>query len=139
MAMSSKNHFLALLIISIVPVFFSSISVADEAEYRIVFQGGWTLEPLPGGAHFSPLVGATHFARDEIFAVGALASTGVERVAELGSTTVIVNEINAKIQNGTAGSLVLRAGDIGPDSVISIDITVNSEHPRLSLLTMIDT
>ena len=111
--------------------------VADEAEYRIVFQGGWTLEPLPGGAHFSPLIGATHAEPNEIFAVGELASLGVERVAELGSTGVLVNEINSKIQDGSVGSLILRAGNIGPESVVSIDVTVSAEHSMLSLLTMI--
>ena len=136
--MNLENIFIALsCAVAVLALPTDLVADEDQAEYRIVFQGGWTLEPLPGGAHFSPLVGATHAESNEIFAVGELASPGVERVAELGSTGVIVNEINAKIQNGMAGSLILRAGNIGPESVASIDITVSAEHSKLSLLTMI--
>lgn len=109
----------------------------DEADYRVTFEGGWTLQPLPGGAHFTPLIGATHSEPGEIFAVGQMASPGVEDVAEIGSTTALAGEINQKIQAGTVGSLILRPGNIGPSSTVTIDFTIDSEHHLVSMLTMI--
>ena len=133
--MKTKLSVLILLLFAVCTTIEAEIEA--EAEYEITFQGGWTLEPLPGGAHFSPLVGATHAAVDEIFAVGGLASPGVEQVAELGTTGVIINEINSKIQNGVAGSLIFRSGNIDNEATVSTTVTTNVDHSRLSLLSMI--
>ena len=132
-----RNAIKSLVLILLCLTAFNGSLSADEAEYQITFEGFWTLEPLPGGAHFSPLIGATHSQSDEIFAVGSMVSPGVENVAELGSTDVLVNEINAKIQSGTVESLILRPGNVGPEQTVLVDFSVSSDYPLVSLLTMI--
>ena len=110
---------------------------ADEAEYRLTFTGGWTLKPLPGNAHFSPLVGATHAEADAIFAAGGLASPGVENVAELGTTGVIVSEINSGVADGSLGSLILRPGNVGPAQTVIVDFVATPEYSLVTMLSMI--
>ena len=125
-------------ICSVLLVAFASMPVfCDEAEFQITFEASWTLQPLPGNAHFSPLIGATHSAADEIFSVGTMVSPGVENVAELGVTNLLQSEINQKIANGTVGELILRPGNVGPANTVTVDFTADSENSLVSMLTMI--
>lgn len=121
----------------VLAMFFAPCCFANEAQFRLAFSGHWNLKPLPGNAHFTSIVGATHAKPDEIFAIGGLATQGVENVAEIGSPNALVIEINNKIAEGAVGSLVLRPGNIGPEQNIVFDIVVDADHPHLSLLTMI--
>ena len=126
------------LIFSVIAVAFVAGSCfGDEAEYRITFNGGWTLQPLPGGAHFTPIIGATHAQSDAIFSIGGLASPGVENVAETGSTGVLAFEINQMVADGTAGTLILRPGNIGPAAEVTVDFSASSDHSMMTMLTMI--
>ena len=111
--------------------------IGDEAEYRITFNGGWTLQPLPGGAHFTPIIGATHASPDAIFSIGGMATQGVENVAETGSTGVLAGEINQMISEGTAGTLILRPGNIGPVAEVTVDFSASPDHSMMTMLTMI--
>ena len=60
----------------------------SEAAYTLTFQGAWTTavtpDGVPGGAHFSRLVGAVHNAGVTFLASGGTASAGVELMAETG-------------------------------------------------------
>ena len=109
----------------------------DDAEYRLTFVGEWNQQPLPNGAHFTPLIGATHGSPGAVFSVGSLASQGVENVAETGSTPELIGEINAGIAGGTIGSLISRPGNIDNVQTITFDFTVSSDHSLLTILTMI--
>lgn len=134
-----RNKFV-LALLSACVIFFSipnQKTIADEAEYRLTFSGAWTLQPLPGGAHFSPLVGATHRQAGAIFSVGGSATIGVENVAEIGSTSALQTEINDGIAAGDMESLLLRPGNIGPEQDVTIEFSVTTEHSLLTLLTMI--
>ena len=62
---------------------------SGAANYVLSFYGLWKQDrhpntALPGGAHFSPLVGCSHGSDYVMWRVGAKASAGVELVAETG-------------------------------------------------------
>ena len=59
------------------------------ANYTLSFYGLWKRDrhpstALPGNAHFSPLVGCSHGSDYVMWREGAMASAGVESVAETG-------------------------------------------------------
>jgi len=59
------------------------------ANYTVSFYGLWKrdrhpMTNLPGGAHFSPLVGCSHGSDYVMWRAGRKASSGVEQVAETG-------------------------------------------------------
>ena len=60
----------------------------ETATYTMTFQGLWTVDDItdasmPGGAHFTEAIGATHNSGTALWASGGMASAGVENVAEL--------------------------------------------------------
>ncbi len=112
----------------------------ETATYTVTFQGLWTVDDItdssmPGGAHFTEVVGATHNSSTSIWVSGGTASAGVENVAELGSVGTLLNEIGA---NANAG-VVVRAGSsfISPTATVSGTFTANSSHPLVSVLSMV--
>ena len=59
------------------------------ANYTLTFRALWKADrhpntPLPGNAHFSPLIGCTHGPDYVMWRAGTKASPGVELVAETG-------------------------------------------------------
>lgn len=113
-------------------------SGAESASYRLTFQGAWTraVTPggVPGGAHFSPLIGAVHNDRVTFWEPGGRASRQVERVAELG----IQRDLRALMERSPHVSTVFekeppRSGTASA----SIEFEVSAEHPLVTLLTMI--
>ena len=115
------------------------------ALYTVTFQGGWTADAtpggLPGGAHFSRLIGAVHNAGATFLERGETASAGVESMAETGGTSALTNEINVQINSDPPGALaVLRGGTdfIGPTATRTLsNVKVTTDHPRVTLTTMI--
>ena len=113
----------------------------DSAVYRVVFNATWsaTTHPtnFPGGAHFSPLIGAVHNDAVRFWARGATASPGIERMAETGGTNSLSSEIRAEIP-GDAHSVINGPG-IGrsPGSAPIPRVVVRLEYPLVTLVTMI--
>ena len=117
----------------------------STATYSVTFTSNWsqTAHPhpsgnLPGSAHWSKLVGATHNDEANLLVLGELASPGVKDVAELGSNGVFFSEVNAAITAGNAYTLIdgpslgTAGGTITIDEIITTD-----EFPYLTLATMI--
>ena len=111
-------------------------------EYRLEFEGVWSGSQvvggtLPGGAHFTTLIGATHDAGAPLWEAGGFASSGIENVAELGQTGTLSSEIQARIAAGTAGEeiTVIGMGDFPEttDTTFEIDL----DDPHVTLLSMI--
>ena len=123
----------------------SDPAVADStANYTVTFQGDWTTSATPGGlpgsAHFSRLVGAVHNADVTFLRSGELASSGIESMAEIGGTSTLKSEVRAEISGTTGNALSVLEGDtdfISPTAAKSLDITVTTDHPRVTLVTMI--
>ncbi len=113
---------------------------SSKAVYTVTFQGSWTTSAtpggLPGGAHFSRLVGAVHNADVTFLRSGGTASAGIEDMAELGRTPTLRREVNDARPN----ALSVIHGDtdfILPTTAKSHSVTVTTDHPRVTLVTMI--
>ncbi len=111
------------------------------ATYDIVFTSNWDAHgTLPGNAHFTELVGATHNATITLLEMGAIATPGIEQVAETGRFNIFTSEVNDAISNNTADQFI-EGPNLFPNpssKTITInDLTVNSEYPLISLASMI--
>ena len=116
----------------------------STALYAVTFQGQWTTDVtpggLPGGAHFSPIIGAVHNAGATFLKSGEVASSGVESMAETGETSGLQSEVNAAINATppTALSALSRSGNIGRQAQVTLnDVAATTAYPRVTLVTMI--
>jgi hypothetical protein len=115
---------------------------AAEANYRLDFDGSWSATTHPGGfpgssAHFTRLVGGTHNGAVTFWEPGALASPGIERVAEVGSTSMLQSEVQIAIDAGTAKSTLLGASLFSLPNSTSFTFSVDASHPLVSLASMV--
>ena len=118
--------------------------VLSTALYAVTFQGQWTTDVtpggLPGGAHFSPIIGAVHNAGATFLKSGEVASSGVESMAETGETSGLQSEVNAAVNASTptALSVLSRSGNIGRQAQVTLnDVVATTDYPRVTLVTMI--
>lgn len=136
------KRLLPLLILTVLP---QLLLAQTAAEYTITFTSNWSQQAhphssgsLPGGAHWSRLVGATHNDQGLFLEMGQLASQGIENIAETGSNTVFFQEVDDAITAGWADRAIN-----GPDldsSLGQIQITelvVSPDFPMLTLASMI--
>ena len=111
-----------------------------QATYRVTFNATWSPSShpgaFPGGAHFSPLTGATHSSATTLWSPGGMASNGIESMAETGSVSTLQSEVNGLILAGTAGEIIHGPGAGATDSV-STTFTVSADFPLASIVTMI--
>ena len=114
---------------------------AATARYRVTFETTWSSAThptdFPSDAHFSPLIGATHSAAARFWQPLAIASDGIEAMAERGRTSPLDTEVEAAIAAGTARR-VLRGSSVPvlPGSA-SIDFEIDLDQPLVTLVTMI--
>ena len=116
----------------------ASPAAPQTITYQVKFEGNWTLASTPGGvvggAHFTTLIGGVHGSGVTFWAAGQQASSGVEQVAELGSTPTFRSEVEASshtrsvIQEGVSG---------GGTGTATFSIEVTRTHPLVTLLSMI--
>src|SRR4030095_6450439 len=114
---------------------------ASTAEYQVTFESTWSqaTHPIdfPSNAHFSGLIGGSHSNQVSLWNLGALASTGIKDMAELGSKTALMQEVQAAITAGTANA-VLSGGGIGasPGSV-TMTFVMDEAFPYVTLVSML--
>lgn len=117
----------------------SDINPEGDARYSFTFEGTW-MSPqhtVPGNAHFTTFIGMTHNKLIKLFDIGAMATPGVELVAEQGKTETASDEIDVHISNGNAFSKpVISVGD-GPAGVATGSFTVDEDFPVFSIISMI--
>ena len=111
---------------------------ASSATYEVTFQGNWTLESTPGGvvsnAHFTTLIGAVHNDDVTFWQSGGRASPGVEEVAETGITSRFRSELEASPH---AVEIISQSVTFGGTGSATFPIDVTTDHPRVTLLSMI--
>jgi Spondin_N len=134
-----KAHFFALVLST--TLVFAGASAAQEVTYRITVEGAWTAashpHEYPSDAHFSWMTGATHDEDYRLFEAGGAATPGLEALAEDGELTPYDEEIQAAIDQGSAGALFqARPIDTMPGTT-TFEITLDQRHPLVSLVTMI--
>ena len=117
-----------------------TVDVYSEARYSVSFRGLWTTAVtsggLPGGAHFTRLIGGVHNADVTFLRDGGRATAGVELMAELGGTSTLASEVRAAEPDALA--VLLGSGNILPTGSSTIDdVTFTTDHSRITLLTMI--
>ncbi len=140
----SRSCRLGLLAAVLLAVWAPDAAQAQEtdsaANYRVTFTGTWTADKitqssLPGGAHFTTLIGATHNSQVTFWQVGGMATAGVELVAELGGISTFTSEINASSQVGRR--LEFGSSFIGATSQVSTNFQATKSHPLVTLLSMV--
>ena len=113
---------------------------ASTAVYTVTFQGAWTTaatpDRVPGGAHFSRLIGAVHSAGVTFLESGGTASPGVESMAEVGGTSALRRAV---ADAGSEALSVIQGGtnSIGPTTTKTLTVTLSTDHRRVTLVTMV--
>ncbi|WP_456439915.1 T9SS type A sorting domain-containing protein [Psychroserpens sp.] len=114
------------------------LSVWENEIVDPVFGNGTTA--IPGNAHWSNLVGATHNSNYTLVEMGALASTGVKNIAEAGNNDALMAEVLNEV-NTTGNADQWLQEPFSPFAAISSatlsGIVVSSDFPLLSLVSMI--
>lgn len=110
----------------------------SEATYAIEVKGLWASPDftVPAGVHFTNFAGMVHNADGELWKPGKLATKGVENVAETGSTTAILLEIDSVIRTKNALSLILFTPPSATGTKKST-IYCNSNYSIISVASMI--
>lgn len=113
-------------------------TIDSTASYKIIITGTWAApqHTIPPNAHFTQFIGLIHSGDCNVYKVGALASKGVENVAEVGSGTVLKKEMDSLIASNKAlnkFSLTI-PGIIGKDST---NISVNIKNAKISFESML--
>ncbi|MEL6810760.1 MAG: spondin domain-containing protein [Bacteroidota bacterium] len=117
----------------------------SQATYSVTFTSNWTQTAhphssgsLPGNAHWSKLVGATHNSDVVFFEMGGMATQGIEDVAEQGNNTVFFSEVNAAIAANNANNLLDGPSlSTAEGQMIINDIVTTENYPLLSVISMI--
>jgi hypothetical protein len=118
-----------------------SVLSAETTEYEVTFRATWSEEThpidFPPSPHFSGLIGGTHSDLVSFWNEGELASLGIKRMAELGSKTVLTQEVQAAITAGTADA-VLSGGGINPSpGSVAMTFDVDEAFPLVTLVCML--
>ena len=116
-------------------------AVADTVRYELTFDAQWSRathpDSFPPSPHFSGLIGGTHNDSIRFWQVGAMASDGIERMAETGSKSLLQSEVNAAISSGSAGSVLSGRGIGTSPNAVELSFDVDSEFSLVSLVSMI--
>jgi hypothetical protein len=114
---------------------------ANAATYQVVFNTTWNETNFPTNfpldRHFSDLFGATHNGQVRFWEVGQFASVGIENMAELGSNSELLNEIQSAINEGKAEFTL--SGDYIPPSTdeVSLRFDISESYPLVTLVSML--
>ena len=121
----------------------ASANQRGSATYSVTFEATWSNEThphdnFPTSAHFSSLIGAIHNGNSTFWEAGALASEGIERMAETGGTSTLRNEVEVQIAQSNALA-ILSGGSVttSPGSTTIDSFEVNQTFPFVTLVTMI--
>jgi spondin N/type IX secretion system substrate protein len=121
-------------------ILFGGFSIAQDAIYTLDFNSNWTSDnhptDYPPAAHWSSLIGTTHNNSVSLWAIGQLASQGVEDVAEDGLTANLTQEINTMVSNGNAYEVIELPLGFGLNFSFET-INVDANFPYISLMTMV--
>jgi hypothetical protein len=112
-----------------------------QARYVAIFEADWSAathpQDIPDNPHFSPMIGATHLEGTRFWQAGALASEGIERMAEQGSQSPLDAEIAAAQATGQAETL-FRGGGLSPSPGLeTVEFDITSAFPYVTLVTML--
>ena len=117
------------------------VSAVETADFRLTFDATWSQEThpvsFPPNPHFSGLIGGTHSDQVSFWQVGELATAGIESMAEIGSKSALMAEVQAAIDAGTAETVVSGGGIGRSPNRISVDLSASEGYSLLTLVSMI--
>lgn len=117
------------------------VAAPGDATYAVTFDVAWSAathpQEFPASAHFSGLVGGTHSGAVQFWTPGTLASLGLKRMAEWGQQATLAGEVQAAVDAGTAGSVLLGPAIATLPGSATMAFTVAPEFPLVTLATMI--
>lgn len=113
----------------------------QAVKYELTFDAVWSKdthpEDFPSNPHFSGLVGGTHNDQVAFWKVGELASPGIEAMAELGQKTLLIAEVRAAINDGTAAAVISGPGIFPSPGQAAVGFSIGAAHPRVTVVAMI--
>ncbi len=123
----------------------STSAYAGTVQYRLDFEATWTPSQLvsgalPPGAHFTPLIGASHRPGEPLWQAGTNATLGIENGAELGFTLQLERAIQALIATGPALEQVLIRQNLFAGNfpqTATTTFSADDEHSSVTLISMI--
>jgi hypothetical protein len=114
---------------------------ASSAIYEVTFDINWNKDDFPvnypSNPHFSKIIGWSHSSTSNFFALESMASEGIQKMAELGTTSPLSDEINQKISDGEGHELIIGENLGSGVGKITVEVNVHKEHPSITLATMI--
>ena len=114
---------------------------ASSAIYEVTFDINWNKDDFPvnypSNPHFSKIIGWSHSSTSNFFALESMASEGIQKMAELGATAPLSDEINQKISDGEGHELIIGENLGSGVGKITVEVNVDKEHPSITLVTMI--
>ena len=111
------------------------------ATYRVEFTGAFTADALaagvgvPGGAHFTTLIGSVHNQGVVFWERGGTASAGTEVMAETGGTSALRSEVVAAGQD--SASIIQQTLPGGGTATADFEIDASGEHASVTLASML--
>jgi len=136
-----SSTFTTVVMTSLVLVALTQWAVAQTAHYTVTIDVTWSdaTHPtdFPSGAHLSGLVGGTHDAMVSFWDPGELATLGIKRMAEWGSQTELLAEVQDAIDAGQAETTVADDPIWTVPGSSSVDIALTPEFPLVTLVAMI--
>lgn len=136
-----STYYLSLTLFCLFITFTNQAFAQSVATYDITFTSVWNASDhgtLPSGAHWSNLIGANHITANEFLQMGAMATLGVENVAEVGNNSEFENEINASIISNDSEQLInITSVSTATGSVTISNLEIDEQYPLLTLISMI--
>ena len=116
-------------------------TATSSARYRVTFDALWSSQThpteFPNNPHFSGLIGLTHTDDVALFEAGTLASDGIVSMAETGSKSPLLTEIQAVIDSGQ-GETTLSGDGVGTSpGMVTLEFDISDSFSLVSLTTMI--
>lgn len=113
----------------------------NQARFRLSFDAQWSAQtfPLnfPGNPHFSGLVGAVHNEQVRFWEPAQIATPGIQLMAETGGKSILLDEVQAAIDSGTALTAIDGSGLGTSPGTSSIEFTVTRDYPEISVTSML--
>ena len=118
-------------------VFAESKQATYKLELNIDWSAGLAPFEYPDGAHLSSLIGLTHVNGVRLFEDGAIASSGLELLAENGRFGILRAQFDELRRKKRIGSVVEAGGIKAVPGRVSTTFSTTRDHPLLSVITML--
>lgn len=134
----------ALIVAATISGLSQSLQAQGQARYLLTFQSTWSAAThptqFPGNPHYSPLVGGTHNSNAVFWAPGAIASNGIEQMAETGGTSLFANEVSQQVGLGNVEQVLNYGGGgaLGASpGQLTLALTAQADFSELTLVSML--